>query len=404
MNISMNSAMSVTLPTSGEPAAASSPAPVDGLPLAPALAGVQAAANPLAFLQFLQLDTAAPPAQADAPEEAPALPEAQHAEAPGQQPAASEAAQEDVLDPSLLAVMTMPLMPSMMAMPAALPAAVRASAGMPEQPRAADTAPVAAATAAPTELSLTALARAAAPTELPLTALARASVPAEQLQQSAPQPALPAPRGEAAAQPARAAPATPAAPAAAASQPAAPQAEHAGTDVQASGGAGFTVAAPAPGAAPRETSTVTLVGPPTAWRQTLQEALGERLNLQIGKNAEQAVIRLEPPMLGRVEISIRHAAGSLEVNITATHGEVLRQLNTVSENLRNDLAGRQYSDVSVNVSQAPRAQAMAQSGAGFNADAQGRGRQQEQGQDTQPGAALAEAHQPNAAFSLSGRA
>jgi flagellar hook-length control protein FliK len=113
-------------------------------------------------------------------------------------------------------------------------------------------------------------------------------------------------------------------------------------------------------------------------------------------------------MLGRVEISIRHAAGSLEVNITATHGEVLRQLNTVSENLRNDLAGRQYSDVSVNVSQAPRAQAMAQSGAGLNADAQGgRGRQQEQQQDQQarqPGAALLEAHQPNTAFSLSGRA
>lgn len=149
---------------------------------------------------------------------------------------------------------------------------------------------------------------------------------------------------------------------------------------------------------------MTLSGPPTAWRQTLQDALGERLNVQLGKNAEQAVIRLEPPMLGRVEISIRHAAGSLEVNITATHGEVLRQLNTVSEHLRNDLAGRQYSDVSVNVSQAPRAQATAQSGTGFSGDAQGRGRQQEQQQDKQPGAALADAHQPNAAFSLSGRA
>ena len=56
MNITMNSAMSVTLPTSGDPAAASSPAAVDGLPLDPALAGAQAAANPLAFLQFLQLD------------------------------------------------------------------------------------------------------------------------------------------------------------------------------------------------------------------------------------------------------------------------------------------------------------------------------------------------------------
>jgi flagellar hook-length control protein FliK len=199
--------------------------------------------------------------------------------------------------------------------------------------------------------------------------------------------------------------AAPSAPVAAASQPAAAQAEGKSADAQAPAAPAFSVAA-APAPTPRENATVTLSGPPTAWRQTLQEALGERLNLQLGKNAEQAVIRLEPPMLGRVEISIRHAAGSLEVNITATHGEVLRQLNTVSENLRNDLAGRQYSDVSVNVSQAPRAQATAQSGTGFSGDAQGRGRQQEQQdqQTRQPGAALADAHQPNAAFSLSGRA
>ncbi|RZA35308.1 MAG: flagellar hook-length control protein FliK, partial [Lysobacteraceae bacterium] len=169
----------------------------------------------------------------------------------------------------------------------------------------------------------------------------------------------------------------------------------------------FGIAAPSTSSAPaaRDGGTLSLSGPPTAWRQSLQEALGDRLNLQLGKNAEQAVIRLDPPMLGRVEISIRHAAGSLEVNITATHSEVLRQLNTVSDNLRNDLAGRQYLDVSVNVSQAPRAQASAQAGAGFGADAQGRGRQQDQGQDERaPGAALAEANHSTTAFSLGGRA
>lgn len=386
MNITMNSAMSVTLPASNDPAA-NSATPADGLPLDPAQAGAQAAANPLAFLQFLQLDAAVPAVDAAAPQVAEAQPQAAAA---GEEPVAPEATPEGVVDQTLLAALSMPLMPSMMAMPAALPAAVRASAGMQEQPRAPDAAPLAAA--------------AAAPVELPLAALARPAAPAGQLQQAA----VPAQTGEAA-QPARAAaPQAPVATAAAASQPAPAQGESAGSEVQAANTGAFGVAAPQSGAAPRESSTLALSGPPTAWRQTLQEALGERLNLHIGKNAEQAVIRLEPPMLGRVEISIRHAAGSLEVNITATHGEVLRQLNTVSENLRNDLAGRQYSDVSVNVSQAPRAQAMAQSGAGLNADAQGgRGRQQEQQQDQQarqPGAALLEAHQPNTAFSLSGRA
>ena len=165
----------------------------------------------------------------------------------------------------------------------------------------------------------------------------------------------------------------------------------------------FGVAAPAPGAAQRGGDTVTLSGPPTAWRQTLQEALGERLQLQVGKSAEQAVIRLEPPMLGRVEIAIRHSAGSLEVHISATHGEVLRQLQTVSEGLRNDLAQRQFSDVSVNIAPAPRGAAGANNTPMF-AGGDGRGRQQDGRQQEQgPGEALAEANTGSSPFSLNGR-
>jgi len=165
----------------------------------------------------------------------------------------------------------------------------------------------------------------------------------------------------------------------------------------------FGVAAPAPGAAQRTGDTVTLSGPPTAWRQTLQEALGERLQLQVGKSAEQAVIRLEPPMLGRVEIAIRHSAGSLEVHISATHGEVLRQLQTVSEGLRNDLAQRQFSDVSVNIAPAPRGAAGANNTPMF-AGGDGRGRQQDGRQQEQgPGEALAEANTGSSPFSLNGR-
>jgi flagellar hook-length control protein FliK len=163
----------------------------------------------------------------------------------------------------------------------------------------------------------------------------------------------------------------------------------------------FGVAAPAPGAAQRTADTVTLSGPPTAWRQTLQEALGERLQLQVGKNAEQAVIRLEPPMLGRVEIAIRHSAGSLEVHISATHGEVLRQLQSVSEGLRNDLAQRQFTDVAVSIAQAPRGANAAPMFAG----GEGRGRQQDgREQEQNPGEALAEANTGSSPFSLNGRA
>lgn len=371
------------MPVSGDAAAApavNAAVPGDVLPVDPALAAAQPGAQaPLAFLQFMQMDAALPAEPLPQPELA-GLP----GEAIGAAVPAAATAQEDETEAvseagqPLLAAMNMPLMPSMMAMPAGLPAAMRLAAGLPERQG-----PAAATAAA----------------ELPGAGEATASG------------ALPAQAADGAAVQLRAA-AQASQPAAAAQGAAGQGREGAGTEIQAAAGdaagtnTGFGIAGQsAPASAGRDGGTLTLSGPPTAWRQSLQEALGDRLNLQLGKNAEQAVIRLEPPMLGRVEISIRHAAGSLEVNITATHSEVLRQLNTVSDNLRNDLAQRQYTDVSVNVSQAtPRAQAGGQAGA-FGADAQGRGRQQGQDQDERaPGAALAEANQSTTAFSLSGRA
>jgi len=386
MNITMNSA---TLPASSDAATANvaGATPADGLPLDPALAAAQGAQSPLAFLQFMQMDAAIPGEALPQPElgaavEGEAVPVQANLDAQEEGSEASlEAAQP------LLAAMSMPLTPAMMTMPAALPAALRLAAGMPErQERAADAVPAA---AGAVELPAALAARGEAAVQVAQPVLAADSAGGH-LARSNAQPAA-VPQQLAAA--------------ATAQDGAAADGQSAANNGAAGANAAFGVAAPAaPNAAPRDGGTLTLSGPPTAWRQSLQEALGDRLNLSVGKNAEQAVIRLEPPMLGRVEISIRHAAGSLEVNITATHGEVLRQLNTVSDNLRSDLAQRQYTDVSVNVSQAPaRAQAGAQ--AGSFADAQGRGRQQGQDQDERaPGAALAEANQSTTAFSLGGRA
>jgi flagellar hook-length control protein FliK len=159
--------------------------------------------------------------------------------------------------------------------------------------------------------------------------------------------------------------------------------------------AGAPSTAPASAPAP---DTLRLAGPPTAWRQSLQDALGERLHLQLGRNAEQAVIRLDPPQLGRIDIAIRHSAGALEVSISASNGEVLRQLQGVSENLRNDLAQRQYSDVAVTVAPAPKSQA-----APFGEpQQQGRPRQERHAQEEQDiGGALAEAGHPGSVFTLS---
>jgi flagellar hook-length control protein FliK len=142
--------------------------------------------------------------------------------------------------------------------------------------------------------------------------------------------------------------------------------------------------------------TVKLAGPPAAWRQTLQETLGDRLNVHVGNNVQQATISIEPPQLGRIDIAIRHSAGVLEVNISVTNGDVLRQLQTVGDNLRNDLSQRQYTEVAVTVTPAPKNNA-----APFgDPQQQGRGRQQGREQDNEPGRGLAEAGNPASVFNL----
>lgn len=170
--------------------------------------------------------------------------------------------------------------------------------------------------------------------------------------------------------------------------PAARDGERAATPVAA--------AAPNPGLAGAVTNaattapagdTIKLNGPAQQWQEPLREALGERLQTQIGRNSEHATIRLDPPMLGRIEISIRHTAGALQVNVTASNAEVLRQLQGIGENMRSDLAQRQYTDVAVNISATPRspaAQAFAEG------DARGQRQPGRQQDDAEPGRALSD--------------
>jgi flagellar hook-length control protein FliK len=154
------------------------------------------------------------------------------------------------------------------------------------------------------------------------------------------------------------------------------------------------MAASAPVAADQTATpdTVKLAGNPNEWQQPLRAALGDRLQMQLQRNSEHAVIRLDPPNLGSIEISIRHTAGALQVNLSASNSDVLRQLNTVSDNMRSDLSQRQFSDVAVTVS--------ASNGRGL-ADGSGGGRRGEQEQQERgPGRALSEGDQPSSTFAM----
>ena len=136
------------------------------------------------------------------------------------------------------------------------------------------------------------------------------------------------------------------------------------------------------------TPVVKLAAEPAQSGQQLLHALGDRIQFQVEKRSENATIRLDPPMMGRIEITVRHEAGSLQVQLSATNTEVVRQLQAIGDNLRQDLVQRHYADVSVSVS-----------------DHTGNGRQQHQQEQTERerrhvGQALADAGQEDAAFTL----
>jgi len=71
--------------------------------------------------------------------------------------------------------------------------------------------------------------------------------------------------------------------------------------------------------------------------------------VQIAGRSENAVIRLDPPMLGQVEIVVRHEGGAIHVELNASHSEVRSQLQSIGETLRQELSQRHQGTVSVHV-------------------------------------------------------
>ncbi|HEY0942967.1 MAG TPA: flagellar hook-length control protein FliK [Steroidobacter sp.] len=127
-------------------------------------------------------------------------------------------------------------------------------------------------------------------------------------------------------------------------------------------------------------------------RSALQVALGDRLQMQITQRSEHAVIRLDPPSMGTIEIVIRRdASGSIQVHLRASNAEVARQLHGIGDSLRQDLVNRQNADVSVHVSDQSREQSAGQQ----------QGQRQSQAQREAPGRALSESNDESSkAFTL----
>jgi flagellar hook-length control protein FliK len=86
-----------------------------------------------------------------------------------------------------------------------------------------------------------------------------------------------------------------------------------------------------------------------SWSRHLETALKDRLDVQLGHGIERAVIKLSPPMLGSLEISIKHEAGALSVQLHASNSDVTKQLHAITEQMRADLSQKEYSSVAVEV-------------------------------------------------------
>lgn len=87
------------------------------------------------------------------------------------------------------------------------------------------------------------------------------------------------------------------------------------------------------------------------WGRELLDALKERVELQLGQQLKQVHIRLDPPELGRLEISLSLDADRLAVQINASHGGLRDALQQGGDRLRTALLPQHGGGVEVNIGQ-----------------------------------------------------
>ncbi|WP_145542362.1 flagellar hook-length control protein FliK [Yersinia alsatica] len=101
---------------------------------------------------------------------------------------------------------------------------------------------------------------------------------------------------------------------------------------------------------PRMESQLTLAKSQPEWSQQLRTVLGERLQLQLESKMQHATIRLDPPDMGKIDISVHMEGGKLQVHINASQGDVYRALQQSSAELRQTLTGQNSAAVEVQIS------------------------------------------------------
>ncbi|MEG0009497.1 MAG: flagellar hook-length control protein FliK [Aeromonas sp.] len=115
--------------------------------------------------------------------------------------------------------------------------------------------------------------------------------------------------------------------------------------------AGQLPAAPLTRAAEYQWAPARLADSPAQWGQQLVDVLKDKVELQVNQSIKQAHIRLDPPELGRLELTVRVEGDRLNVQLNVTNPAVREALIQSMERLRMSLAPHHAGGVEVNVGQ-----------------------------------------------------
>lgn len=115
-----------------------------------------------------------------------------------------------------------------------------------------------------------------------------------------------------------------------------------------------TLAAPVAATRGHEWSALKLDSAPSQWGQQLLDTLKERVEMQVNQNIKQAHIRLDPPELGKLELTVRVEGDRLSVQLNASNPALRDALLQSSERLRMSLSTQHSGGVDVNVGQGDR--------------------------------------------------
>lgn len=88
----------------------------------------------------------------------------------------------------------------------------------------------------------------------------------------------------------------------------------------------------------------------TAWGQKLLHLLSDKVDLQLGQHIQRAQIRLDPPHLGAIELSIQVEGERTSVQLYASNNQVRDAMMQTLEQLRQTLSQRLGADMAVEVS------------------------------------------------------